>query len=559
MLESLVLILFIIAAYTYGKTRRLNREIDKLQAENRHLDQLTARVWALEQKLAQPPPPGVAAAPVEAPVTTTLPEPAVAEPEPEPQPAKRLFAPPPVPAEPPVPSWRERVSTGMGSQEWEAVVGGSWLNKLGVLVLIVGIALLLGYSFTKVGPAGRVAIALAVSASMLIAGVAVERRSLYRVFARGLIGGGWAGIYFTTYAMYAVDAARILTSPWLASILLTAVAAGMIAHSLKYRSQTVTGLAYFIAFATLVLTPVTSFSFIALVPLVASLLYLAHRFEWFDMALFGVFATYGTCIARGDAGSPLASSQSIIGIYWLLFEIFTLLRASRPGPFKLPEQWIFPLNTIGLFALSLPKWFAVARHDAWLFLAVCALINVAGSAARFRLRPSDEKTPLGARIANAGYEGPATIAAGLVVAAIWLKLTTIWINFGFLVEAEILFIAGLWLRQAYLQRLGAVVFGIATLKLLAQDAPKDTAGGGRLLALQRAHVRQPILAADRSILQLRSRYSAPAHSRIPGPARVGGSRLVCARPRAVRVRIAEIVDRVPAAVVRVRCGRDGSP
>src|ERR1035441_873003 len=48
-----------------------------------------------------------------------------------------------------------------------------------------------------------------------------------------------------------LPAAKVLDSPFAATLLLLAVAAGMIVHSLKYRSQTVTGLAYFLAFVTL--------------------------------------------------------------------------------------------------------------------------------------------------------------------------------------------------------------------------------------------------------------------------------------------------------------------
>ena len=39
---------------------------------------------------------------------------------------------------------------------------------------------------------------------MLVAGVVVERREGYRIFARGLLGGGWAALYFTVYAMHAI-------------------------------------------------------------------------------------------------------------------------------------------------------------------------------------------------------------------------------------------------------------------------------------------------------------------------------------------------------------------
>src|ERR1019366_6440110 len=149
------------------------------------------------------------------------------------------------------------------------------------------------------------------------------------------IGGGWAALYFTVYAMQALEQARIIYNPWAGAILLLAVAAGMIVHSLRYRSQTVTGLAYFIAFATLAITDVTVLSLIALVPLAASLLYVARRFGWSRMAVFGLVATYATCATRPDTGAPLWQAQAIFAIYWLLFEGFDLLSG---------DAWLLPLN-----------------------------------------------------------------------------------------------------------------------------------------------------------------------------------------------------------------------
>ena len=159
------------------------------------------------------------------------------------------------------------------------------------------------------GPAGRVAVSLAVGASMLMTGVALERREKYRVAARGLIGGGWAALYATTFAAHGIEAARVIESPTLATLLLAAVALGMVLHSLRYRSQTVTGVAYFVAFVTLAITQLTVFAVVALVPLAASLLYLAHRFRWTAMALAGLPATYGIYMlhaARSSGGKPRA-------------------------------------------------------------------------------------------------------------------------------------------------------------------------------------------------------------------------------------------------------------
>ena len=49
---------------------------------------------------------------------------------------------------------------------------------------------------------------------MLMSGVVFERREKYRTFSYGLIGGGWAALYTTVYAMYAIPAAKVLDNPF---------------------------------------------------------------------------------------------------------------------------------------------------------------------------------------------------------------------------------------------------------------------------------------------------------------------------------------------------------
>jgi hypothetical protein len=345
LLVVVLVVLFIRWLILSGKMDDMRRMIEALSLDQ-NTAALTQRVYALEQAVKQlrvvqpeevpvaPPVPVVEAKPEPAPVVEAKPEPAPVVPEPQ---APRIWeslklcqfcgrplpeppavcqcrsvevTPPPLPqpepevvpatvfstpaAQPAGPTFSQRLRDSMQGEEWEAVVGGSWLNKLGVLVLVIGIALFLGYSFTRLGPGGVSAIAIGVSLSMLGGGFVLEKRARYKIFARGLLGGGWAALYFTTYAMQAVDAAKVIYNPVLGGLLLLAVAAGMIVHSLRYRSQTVTGLAYFAAFATLspAITPatVTALSVIALAPLAASRLFVAYRLSRPGMGLLGCFA-----------------------------------------------------------------------------------------------------------------------------------------------------------------------------------------------------------------------------------------------------------------------------
>ncbi|MGO9227653.1 MAG: DUF2339 domain-containing protein [Bryobacteraceae bacterium] len=388
---------------------------------------------------------------------------------------------PPLPAPVPLPSFLappfvaqpEPVRPSRSSEEWEAVVGGNWLNKLGVFVLVVAIALFLDFSFAKMGPAGRSADGLAISLAMLLGGVLLERRARYVVFGRGLIGGGWAGLYFTTYAMQALDAAKVIHNPLLGGILLLGVAAGMVLHSLRYRVQALTVLAYFMAFAALAITDVTALSVIALIPLAGSLLIVAYRFSWSGMALFGLAATYGTCALKGDNGAPLWTAQIVFAAYWLLFESYDLLRARRRSNHP-AEQAILPLNALGFAALSYAKWSAARPADIYLLVAGIGAAYLADTILRAYLRPPGSFPPETVtleRIFAGGYEGPITLAAVCSVVAAVLKLHGQTVNTVMLAEAEALFLAGLVFRQDYPRRLAGTLFGGLGLKLLFTDIP----------------------------------------------------------------------------------------
>jgi uncharacterized membrane protein len=386
-----------------------------------------AAVW---QPVAAPPPPPRPAPPP--PPPAPAPEPVVAPPPPPP-PEPEMFrpAPPPPPEPMPVP---EPVAVHRTSEEWEAMIGGNWVNKVGVFIAVVGIALLLNYAYTQLGPIGRVALSLIAAFGMLGAGVFFERQEKWRTFSYGLIGGGWAALYTTVYAMYAIPAAKVVDSALVATILLLAVAAGMIAHSLKYRSQTVTGLAYFLAFVTLAIAEVTTFSVLMLIPLAASLLYIAYRNAWSHIAILGLIATYLTCGLHKDTGSPLWQTQALFLVYWLIFEGFDLIRA---------DNRLLPLNALGFLALSTGKWSNAAPNDMWELAAGAAVLYLASTIVR----------------AHAGRWRPAVILnAALATTAILLKLHDQWVPFALVIEAELYYLAGVRFRSRFLRNLAGLVF-----------------------------------------------------------------------------------------------------
>ncbi len=461
MTDFLVLVLCVVAIVLWVKARRMKRRLEEQDERQRDI---IARLYALEthraEKPAPPPPQVVEERAPEVPLPPPLPPPRpVFEPRSEP-----VFEPPPEPMEPVVtgPTWSERLREKMQGEEWEAVVGGSLLNKLGVLVTVVGLALFLSYSLNHMGPAGRVAVGYVLGLGMLVAGVVLERRPRYMVYARGLIGGGWAGVYFTTYAAHALDAARVVTDPRAGAVLLTVVSAVMVLHALRYKSQTVAGLAYFVGFITLSITPVTAFSLAALVPLAASLAYLAYRFSWNRIAIGGVTGTYIVFLvnAARSTGGNLAAAQSILVVYWLVFECLDILDVARRLDRRGVMYALSPLNAIWFLVASAAIWsHSQPEHMYRLWFLAMGLYLVA-TVVRARVRPPSSFAPeedTGDRLWAGGYEGALTLTAALAVVALIDFADGLKLTLSLLGVAETLFLCGVILKQRYPRDLGSLL------------------------------------------------------------------------------------------------------
>ncbi len=363
------------------------------------------------------------------------------------------------------------------SAEWEELIGGSWLSKIGAVVTVVGIALALGYSMRYLSPAGRVALALAISGTMLGAGALMESRERYRIFARGLIGGGWAGLYFTTFAMHGLEAARIIDSPVVGTVLLVSVAIGMVLHSLAYRSETVTGLAYLITFGTLAIVPISRFALFASVPAAVSLLYIGRRFRWAQMMVAGVVFTYGVYLLRG--GSPdvgpedWAFGQTLLFVYWILFEVFDLLSLRWRQSESLVET-LFPLNAAGFIGASLLGWPTDRPDSLWVFFALAAAAFAASAALRARLVPpprDDDAADLGSLLRGGGYQASLLVSAILLVFSIGRGFDGWQQNVAWLLEAELFVLSGVLLRNRFVRHLGSAVLAVPVLAVILNDLP----------------------------------------------------------------------------------------
>jgi uncharacterized membrane protein len=407
---------------------RLKNRMDKQESR---LAALTRRVFELEGGQTQ---------------SSTVPSPeplreATAIPEPEPEPE---LAPP------------------RPKEDWETIVGASWLNRIGALVLVIGIALFLGYSLTQLGPGGKVAIGLGVGASMLLCGVALRSSERYGNFSTSLVAGGWAAIYFTVYAAHALEPARVIANPVIAGIVLFAVSVGMILHAISYRSEKVTALAFLFSFVSLNISPLTGFSIYATILLASSMLLLAYLRHWFSLAVAGIVLAYLTFILRRDASEPLA--QWAIWIQWFVFEAFDLIDVRRRGFNRGITRSIFLLNACGFIGVALLyDW---QRLGWFLFASAIAYLGSTFVRARFITGEPDTRT----RVLGGGYEGALTASAALFAGALIEQFEGVSMTLALLVEGEMIALAGHSIRNTFVRTLGGGVLALAFTRLTLDDA-----------------------------------------------------------------------------------------
>ncbi len=347
----------------------------------------------------------------------------------------------------------------------EEKLGANWLNKLGIVILVFGVAFFLAYQLRTLGPLGKIMVGFAVSATLLIGGLILERRNTYRIFARAGIGGGWALTFFTTYAVYHVPATQVLSSQAIDLILMILVAIGMVWHSLRYKSQVVTGLAFLLAFSTVTISQVTVFTLVAGAILALGLVYVTSREHWTELELAGLAAVYLNHFlwvdrilrARGGPGHPFPEFYASVGLilfYWLTFRVAYILRVPRDDREDRLTSLTAVLNSAGV--LGLLKYQSV--HPEWAFWALLVMGVVEMFLALYA-RPRR----------RTAFIVLSSIASALLVAAIPFRYRGAHWSLLWLIEAEVLFIAGIRMRESVFRRLGILAGFAAAFQLVVSE------------------------------------------------------------------------------------------
>ncbi|MFH0926467.1 MAG: DUF2339 domain-containing protein [bacterium] len=357
---------------------------------------------------------------------------------------------------------------GKSLADLEIMFGGNLLNKIGVFIFVLGIVFLMAWArkYFTLGKTGKIIFGYLVSLSMVIGGVWSEKKEKYVYYGHSLIAGGWALLYFTTYAIFNIKAVKVFDNPIMCTILLTVVAIGMISHSLKYENEWITLITYSLGFITLVLIEVTPLSLVGTAILAISLIIISSKLDWGHLKLFGVIACYfiwGYWFSKVGIfnSSVYYLGATLVSIYWFTFFLpFNIFISCNDDQLNEPIIITNMINTLAYilcFSLLMEK---VYPHYLYVFWGMAGIFYLVSSA---WVRTKD--------IPHLFYIN-GTVSSILFIIAAPNKLDGIQITLCWIIISQVIYIIGARLKEEYFRELGFFLIFAPSIRLLFIDLYK---------------------------------------------------------------------------------------
>ena len=333
---------------------------------------------------------------------------------------KQPLAPPPViqspksvpqvepaakPSEPPKPKLvAAAVAAGMprlpkvDASSIEMKLGTYWFVRIGVMLVLTGLGVLAYYNssfFINLSPGAKVSLFYLLSAAMGGVGFWLQRnKENLKNYGQVLLAGGFAGVYFTTYAAHVIPPVKIIDNATLALLLMFAWGGFMVWVADRLKSETIalfaTGASYYATYVPLIHTGGTGgvswvILFSNLILAVAAVVFMLRN-RWLKMPVLSLSASYaGFFLWRMRVDEPsLAIAVSFAVSLWAVYTAAIFL--SRSGAFSDRQRAVFlTANNAAMFGLLTVDVLKYHEPEFWILPMVVgvALLGCALAAARW--------------------------------------------------------------------------------------------------------------------------------------------------------------------------------
>ncbi len=218
------------------------------------------------------------------------------------------------------------------AQSIEMKLGTYWFVRIGVILVLTGLGVLAYYKrgfFIELSPAAKVSLFYILSVMMGGVGFWLQRtKEQLKNYGQVLIAGGFAGVYFTTYAAHVIEPIRIIPNANVILLLLFAWGGFMVWFADRLKSETValfaTGASYYATYVPMIHTGDVSYwviLFSNLVLAVGAVVFMLRN-RWLKMPVLSLSASYaGFLIWRMRVEEP--SLIIVVGFAVSLWVVYT--------------------------------------------------------------------------------------------------------------------------------------------------------------------------------------------------------------------------------------------
>ena len=285
-----------------------------------------------------------------------------------------LFVPPPAATPPPPPR--------QPSPEWEALIGGRWLAKIGTVALVLGILYFLKYAFDNewIGNTGRVLIGGFAGLALLYGGERFQTKG-YKLYGQTVAAGGIVVLYLSIYAAFNFYSLIAQLPAMLLMILVTAVCCAL---AYRYESRTLATMGLLGGLLTPYLLSTGKSNQIGLL---SYLLVLDVGFAWVsrkrDWGFLNLISFAGTVVLFAGWAATFYRDQDVwrTHVFLVLFAALYLglifdwrLRGAKKTSTDLPVTWLLGGIVVFLFFEANVILFFDEAGRFWPFILIfCAL------------------------------------------------------------------------------------------------------------------------------------------------------------------------------------------
>ncbi len=362
----------------------------------------------------------------------------------------------------------ERPAFGAGM---ESYIGGNLVSKIGVVLVLAGLAVFVKYAVDNawLGPLARIALSYTAAGGLIFA--AWRTIDKYKTFGSVLFAGGTAAAYFTTYAAYDwFDVAYIPRMP--AFGIMAGLTVFAVAAAAKYKQEAIGLFGMVGAYVVPFLLSDGSRNFTGLLSYYAvvnaGMLAAAYFNDWRTSVWVATTATWLTqtsiyAFYYNEDGFPDGAVFGFSVYFFLLFYAAILVhKVFRHAKIGAGDVFFILFNTAVFFVfglIELKTSFGVGRWGQGLFAVGVGLLQCAIGYAIYQRRMTDPKIEPTLYLLAAGLG-----VAGLTT-AVPVTLKGTWITLLWSAEAVALFTLAGATGLRFFSRLGLAVLLLATISL----------------------------------------------------------------------------------------------